>query len=194
MGRRFRRRPPPAVVVAFFLFLLLVVRVWQHVADLGREPGTAESLTEGVYRVQRIVDGDTLIVAQEVTRRTGRQLTTNRQPARVRLLGIDAPETVKPNYPVEPWGPEATRFTEAFVAGGQVRLRFDKRRKDRFDRFLAYVYVDQHMLNEELVRAGLARVSYYQGDSATIALALERAEQEAKRAKRGMWADEGGNL
>jgi micrococcal nuclease len=66
-------------------------------------------------------------------------------------------------------------------------LRLDRRRKDRYDRFLAYVYVEDQMLNEELVRAGLARVSVYPGDSPQIAKRLREAEQEAQKANRGIW-------
>jgi micrococcal nuclease len=75
-----------------------------------------------------------------------------------------------------------------FVASGPTRLRFDKRRKDRYDRFLAYVYVEERMLNVELVRAGLARVSTFPGDSPSLASQLGRAEQDARRAGRGIWS------
>jgi micrococcal nuclease len=108
--------------------------------------------------------------------------------ARVRLLGIDTPETVKPNAPVEPWGPEATEFTKRLTAEGNVRLELDKRRIDRYGRSLAYVYVGDRLLNEELVRAGLARVSVYPGDSATIERRLRAAEAEARKAERGIWS------
>jgi endonuclease YncB( thermonuclease family) len=101
-----------------------------------------ELLPEGVYQVERIVDGDTLLL---------------RDGARVRLMGVDTPETVKPDHPVEPWGPEASEFTRRFIDAGEVRLQFDRERTDRFGRYLAYVWVGDKMLNEELLRAGLAR-------------------------------------
>ena len=83
----------------------------------------------------------------------------------------------------------ATQFTQRFVSEGQVRLRFDRRRKDRFGRWLAYVYVGNQMLNEELVRAGLAKVKVYPGDSTILGRRLELAEELARDARRGIWSD-----
>ena len=113
---------------------------------MARLPARAapRDLPEGVYQVRRVVDGDTLLL---------------RDGNRVRLMGVDTPETVKPDHPVEPWGAEATAFTRNFVAAGPVRLAFDRVRLDRFNRYLAYVWVDDKLLNEELLRAGLARWS-----------------------------------
>ncbi len=129
------------------------------------------------------MDGDTLIVrdpdATDPAVRSPRGV-------RLRLLGIDCPESVKPNHPVEPWGPEATEFTKRFVAGGTVRLQFDRRRIDQYDRYLAYVFVGEQMLNEELVRAGLARVSTFRGDSQSMARRFRAAEEEAKLRSQGI--------
>ena len=90
-----------------------------------------------------MVDGDTFVLADA--------------KEHVRLIGADTPETVKPNWPVEPWGPEATAFTKQFLAGGEVRLEFDGPPRDKYGRMLAFVWVGDRMLNEELIRAGLAR-------------------------------------
>ncbi len=149
--RRFRRRPRRTWLVAGFVVGLVLVRWgcdrWRDVPHPAREP----PLPEGNYDVIRVVDGDTLAVRRQSSagQRRVREI-------RVRLLGIDCPESVKPDHPVEPWGPEAAEFTKKFVAGRTVQLRFDKRRLDQYDRYLAYVFVDDKMLNEELVRAGLA--------------------------------------
>ncbi|MFV1964654.1 MAG: thermonuclease family protein [Pirellulaceae bacterium] len=134
-----------------------------------------------------MVDGDTLIVRQASgDLANGEQLKT--VEGRLRLLGIDCPESVKPNHPIEPWGLEASAFTRKFVARGPVHLRLDKRRQDRFGRFLAYVYVGDRMLNEELVRSGMARVSTFPGDSAPVTRKLRDAEREARAARRGIWS------
>ncbi len=132
------------------------------------------SLSEGIYRVERVVDGDTLLLANG---------------ARVRLIGADTPETVKPNSPVEPWGPEATEFTERFVSGGEVRLELDRERLDKYGRFLAYVWVEDRMLNEELIRAGLARARTGFSYSEAMKRRFRRAEEEARQARRGIWTD-----
>ncbi len=137
-------------------------------------PAPPEALSEETsYQVKRVVDGDTIVLANN---------------ARVRLIGADTPETVKPNWPVEPWGPEATQFTRDFLAGGTVQLQLDRERVDKYDRFLAYVWVDGRMLNEELIRAGLARARTEFRYSSSMKGRFRRAEEEAQAADRAIWS------
>ena len=178
MRRRFRRRPRWSVGIVVMLVALGAIARWYA----GPRLSPPESLGEGSYTIERVVDGDTLLL-------------TNR--ARIRLMGVDTPESVKPNHPVEPWGPEATEFTKDFVSSGTIRLRFDKERIDRYDRFLAYVWVDDKMLNEELVLAGLARYSPHFRFSQSMKKRFDKAQQRAKEAGRGIWSGEpsdSGNL
>lgn len=110
---------------------------------------------------------------------------------RVRLIGVDAPELGQAGKPPEPFSREAALFAENFLASGPVRLEDDPyERQDRYGRRLAYVWVGQRMLNEELVRAGLARhrpeFNYLEGMKWRFAL----AEQEARQARRGLWASQ----
>jgi micrococcal nuclease len=179
--RRFRRRPRRIWLVVILIAGLALLRCghdrWHGEPRPAREP----PLTEGDYTVLRVVDGDTLDVALQRS-----PPGTRRREIRVRLLGIDCPESVKLDYPVEPWAREAAEFTSQFVSAGVVRLRFDKRRLDRYDRYLAYVFVADKMLNEELVRAGLARLSPFPGDSESMARRLRVAEQEAVQQARGI--------
>jgi micrococcal nuclease len=167
---RYRVRRPLVVVGLVILFTLL------RLLTSGSPPLSGpESLPEGIYHVQRVVDGDTFILDGG---------------ARVRLIGADTPETVKPNHPVELYGPEATEFTKRFVedAGREVRLQMDRERKDRFDRFLAYVFVGDRMLNEELIRAGLATARTEFDYSPSMKRRFRQAEEEAKAAGRGIWS------
>lgn len=168
-----------AIIVAFALVRFGYDR-WRGDPPLG---GRA-SLVEGDYEVVRVVDGDTLVVRDSDA---SDPAVRSQRGVKLRLLGIDCPESVKPNHPVERFGPEATEFTKQFVAGGSVRLQFDRRRIDTYDRYLAYVFVDEQMLNEELVREGLARVSTYPGDSQSMARRFRAAEEEAKLQSRGIW-------
>jgi micrococcal nuclease len=167
-----RRRSYPAWVV-LILAALVLLRWWQT----RHEAPPPDALAEGTYAVERVVDGDTLLLANR---------------ARVRLIGADTPETVKPDSPVEPFGPQATEFTNRFIddAGGQVRLEFDRERLDRYGRFLAYVYDGPRMLNEELIRAGLATAETGFRYSAAMKTRFRRAEDEAKAAGRGIWSRE----
>jgi micrococcal nuclease len=170
MVRRFHRTRTKSVWLVVLVVVVVLVRYW---STEKRRPAP-EVLPEGIYQVERVVDGDTLELANG---------------ARVRLIGVDTPETVRPNHPVEPFGPEATAFTKHFVRGGEVELRLDKERLDRYGRFLVYVWVDNQMLNEELVRAGLARAktSFYYYDA--MKRRFRAAEQEARDANRGIWSE-----
>lgn len=175
-GRRIVVRLPyrgrGTILFIIVLLALIALRQWQD--DTGPSP---ETLAEGIYSVQRIVDGDTLVLTNQ---------------ARIRLQGVDTPETVHPNQPVERFGPEATKFTQQFVdeAGGNVRLQFDRERLDKYDRFLAYVWSGERMLNEELVRAGLATAETKYRYSNAMKTRFRRAEDDAKAARRGIWSDE----
>jgi micrococcal nuclease len=183
--RRFRRRPR-RIWLAIFLIAGLGLSRWGHDRWRGiPQPSREPPLAEGDYTVVRVVDGDTLLVAPQSS-----PSASSRLEIRLRLLGIDCPESVKPDHPVEPWAREAAEFTKQFVSGGSVRLRFDKRRLDRYDRYLAYVFVADKMLNEELLRAGLADVSVFPGDSESMARRMRVAAEEAERAKRGVWSGE----
>ena len=123
--------------------------------------------------VKRVVDGDTLLLADG---------------ERVRLLGVDTPETVKPDHPVEPFGKEASAFTRRHVEGQTVRLEFDRERRDEHGRILAYVYRDTWFLNEELIRAGLSPAVTRFPYSEAMKQRFRAAEQDARRRKAGVWS------
>ena len=188
MKRRFRRRPSRGQIVAVVLVSFVLLRLLADFFSPDPFLIGIERIREGSCDLVRVVDGDTIIVRQAVPRGEESSLADSFQ-SRVRLLGTDTPEPVKPNQPVERWQKEATEFTTRFLSGGKMRLRFDKQRKDDDDRLLAYVYVDDRLLNEELVRAGLARVSTYPGNSLSIARRLRDAQYEARNAKRGVWSE-----
>ncbi len=123
-----------------------------------------------------VIDGDTLTLVDA---------------KRIRLIGVDTPETHKREQPPERWGPEAGAFTRAFVArgGGVVRLQFDDERLDKYGRYLAYVWVDGKLLNEELIRHGLGRFTPGFRFSETFKRRLRAAEREAKSRRAGIWSD-----
>ena len=94
----------------------------------------------GAQPVERVVDGDTIVV---------------RGVGRVRLIGVDTPETVSPGRPVEFYGREASAFTKRLLEGRRVRLEYDRERTDRYGRTLAYVHLaDGTFANAEIVRQG----------------------------------------
>lgn len=129
--------------------LLLVVLAG---ACAGEEPAARPAPATGLLpagvdvEVRRVVDGDTLEV-------TGGE--------RVRLIGVDTPESVAPNRPVGCFGREASAFTARLLPPGtEVRLVGDVEQRDRFGRLLAYVYrrSDGLFVNAELLRQGFAQL------------------------------------
>jgi micrococcal nuclease len=144
----------------------------------GDPPGAATAFGRATT-VERIVDGDTIVVAGDET---------------VRLIGIDTPETKDPRRPVQCFGAEATRrITELIPAGDAVLLVRDVSDTDRFGRTLAYVYRehDRLFVNAAMVRGGYAAASPYPPDVAH-ADELRTLEREAREAGRGLWRTCGG--
>ena len=131
----------------------------------------------GIVTVDRCVDGDTLVLADGT---------------RIRLIGANTPETVKNNWPTEPFGPEASAYTKKAIAEvkNKVRLEFDGTRTDRYGRTLALVYVGDKMLNEELIREGLATAELNYKYSKKMKDRFSRAEYEAQKARRGIWSQD----
>ncbi|HXY34988.1 MAG TPA: thermonuclease family protein [Planctomycetaceae bacterium] len=128
---------------------------------------------DAVRHVERVIDGDTIVLDGNV---------------RVRLIGVDTPETKHPHKPVEPLGPEATEFTRSLVEGRDVTLAFDRERRDRYGRVLAYVYFDGKLLNEEIIRAGFSRAETHFKFDRAMARRFQQAEDEAREARRGIWS------
>lgn len=177
--RRYRRSYWREAAAIVGVVLLGLFRWWS--GDWTGEPlpdrrASTAGLPPGVYGVERVVDGDTLLI-------DGRR--------RVRLQGVNAPESVKPDWPVEPFGPQASDFTKRFVtqSGGKLRLEIDGESVDQHGRFLAFAWGGDRLLNEELVRAGLARATLGYDFSPRKKERLRKAQQEAKRAQRGIWSD-----
>ncbi len=139
-------------------------------------------------RVVSVTDGDTLRVRFDQGERS----------VAVRLIGIDAAETRRPGTPVQCGGPEATAHLQRLVAAGdRVSVRGDRSqdREDRYGRLLAYVTPRSgRQLNRSQVEAGWARVYVYDDRPFGQLEAFRRAEQDARRADRGVWGQCGGDF
>ncbi len=155
------------------LVIVALVVVALRLLDQSTDTAPSEQAGEGPYRVQRVIDGDTLLLEDRT---------------RVRLIGVNTPEMKTDDGVPQPWAVEATEFTESFVKGKRVHLQFDRERLDQFERTLAYVRVGDLMLNEELVRAGLARVPGHYRYSASARRRFEQLLDEARAAGRGIWS------
>jgi len=128
-------------------------------------------------RLERVIDGDTI-----VARIGGRD-------ERVRYIGIDTPETVKPNTPVQCFGPQAHDLNARLLgrAGAPLTLRFDRELRDRYGRLLAYVFHDGQFVNAQLIAAGAARTLTIAPNTARAAR-LDALQQAARMAGRGLWS------
>lgn len=147
----------------------------------GRAPTPDLDRYDGkTFRVVKVVDGDTLDV--DVPDARGGHAAT-----RIRLWGVDTPETVRPNTPVQHFGPEASAFTKAAATGKRVRLELDYRRqRGAYGRLLAYVHLpDGRMLNRVLIEEGYG----YADPRFPHRLRGEflRAQRAAMKAGRGLW-------
>lgn len=134
----------------------------------------------GQYRVVRPVDGDTIVVDMSGT------------PETVRFIGVDTPETHKPNTPVQCYGPAAAAFTRNTLkaAGNSVRLAADSlsSNRDRYKRLLRYVYLpDGTLLNLKLISEGYG--FYYLYFPFSKSADFSKAQDEAKAAKKGLWGN-----
>lgn len=129
-------------------------------------------------QVVRVIDGDTVRM-----RINGGTLT-------VRYIGVDTPETVKPNEPVQCFGRQASAFNKRLVEGRRVRLEYGPERHDRYGRVLAYVYVagNARSVSAQLVAGGYGRVLAIAPNIAHLRPYL-KLEQSAKRRGLGLWAE-----
>ena len=110
----------------------------------------------------------------------------------VRYLGIDAPERGKDGEPGEPFAEEAFEYNKALVEGKTVWLEFDKQRKDKYDRLLAYVYLDPlklSMVNAIFLSQGYATLMII-SPNVKYADQFEMLQKEAKENKRELWGGE----
>ena len=154
-------------VVLLVAAVLLILRPWEgDKAESG--PASARAF------VVRVVDGDTI------------EARIGNRTEDVRYIGVDTPETVKPDTPVQCFGPRASTFNHHLVERRRVRLDFGVERRDIYGRLLAYVHLGDRFVNAMLVRRGLAR-SLTIPPNDRFAPLFRRLELRAARTGKGLW-------
>lgn len=148
-------------------------------------PDPKPNLGEPNATVERVVDGDTIVALVDGAEE------------RVRFIGIDTPESVKQNAPVECFGKEASvHLGEYLPEGSPVVLVRDAEARDRYDRLLAYVYraSDEMFVNLQMVADGYA-LPYEYPPNVAHTDDFAAASNGAREASRGIWAacEEPGN-
>ncbi len=174
-----RRRSVRSLLGSLVLVALLASALLSGREGGGSGNGSGQGEPEGQSaqtRVTRVIDGDTIEV----------QIAGHEDE--VRYIGIDTPETVKPDTPVQCFGPQASTENHKLVEGRRVRLVFDRERRDVYGRLLAYVYAGEVFVNAELVRGGYARTLTISPNTAHAGL-FHRLARAAGRAGRGLWAE-----
>ncbi|GEN52830.1 thermonuclease family protein [Halobacillus faecis] len=142
-------------------------------SDEENQPGDVDAT------VMNVVDGDTI------------DIKINGREERVRLLLVDTPETVHPDKPVQPFGPEASDFAKEKLTGKEVRFEYDGPKRDHYDRLLGYVWVNGKNFNQQLLEKGLARYAYEYDPPYVHSAALKNAEKHAQQQAKGIWSIEG---
>lgn len=137
---------PIHVKAALLLIPALLVALFTHADD--RKAALPKDWSKATaYKVLRGIDGDTI------------EIEKDGKPVRVRLIGVDKPETVHPSKPVEAFGKEASKFTCNLLKGESVYLEYDKDKADKYGRTLAFVYraPDGLFVNAGIIRQGYGR-------------------------------------
>ena len=147
----------------------------QKTKDSARE----ETKYQGFYTVVHVADGDTIDIEKEGAK------------VRVRLLGINSPESVDPRRSVECYGKESKTFMIGLVTDKKVRLELDplKPEKDEYDRVLAYVFTEQGVfVNQQMIEQGYAYEYTYKSEKYKYQENFKSAQKIAKEAAAGLWA------
>ncbi len=131
----------------------------------------------------RVVDGDTI------------DIDFNGQKERVRLLCVNTPESVHPNRTKNtPLGKTASLYTKKALTGKTVDLKFEgKKQRGRYNRLLAYVFIEGRNFNVDLVKKGLSPYYTRYGSSKAYDREFKKAEQKAKKQHLNIWSQKSGN-
>lgn len=178
MARRPRKKH--LVLSVIIIVLSWIVYLGQQQGWFGMAGQAVESNQPGLYTVSHYVDGDTIAV------------NMNGKSETIRFIGIDTPETHKPNTPVQCYGPAAAVHTRNAIKaqGGKVRLASDplSTNRDRYNRLLRYVYLpDGTDLNELNIQEGYA--FYYPYFPFSKSKQFETDEKQAMAASKGLWGN-----
>jgi micrococcal nuclease len=171
-----KRQQKQLVSIGFTLIIAAVG--WYANRHPSQTVGVLGNNTPGFYRVTRFYDGDTIAV------------NMNGKEEKIRMIGVDTPETHDPRKPVQCFGQAASEFTKQLIGAQSVRLETDSlsTNRDRYDRLLRYVYLpDGRLVEAEIIKNGYGFA--YLGFPFTKSDEFKRYEAEARDSNRGLWGD-----
>lgn len=164
-------------VVLFAVMMLAAILALSHLTE--KIVGGNVQTPPGFQKVIKVDDGDTI------------EVSSGHGKVRVRMMGVDTPETVDPRRPVQCFGKEASAYTKQSLRGQVVRLESDSLAgdKDKYGRLLRYVYLpDGTLYNQRLIAEGYAHEYTYQNQHYDRQTELKQAEREAQQKQRGLWS------
>lgn len=184
-----RMRSNRTVIVGVLLVLMLLVGIvlLQMRASAPKSPLPSDDAVQSsalhpppslgnVFRVAQVIDGDTIDV-----------FTDGDQSVRVRLIGIDTPETVDERKPVQCYGPEASARMKELLTGTSVILEVKPDEdKDEYGRLLRYIVLDGRDIGAQMLEEGYARSLCYAFPHPRCG-EYDALERQARNAKRGRW-------
>lgn len=174
VGKRTKRR-----LLKLLIALIIVGLGYGAKAKQVQPPAqVASTVTPGFYRVVSFSDGDTITVDMD-----GKE-------ERVRMIGVDTPETKDPRKPVQCFGQAASDFTKQLIGTNNVRLESDPlgTNRDKYDRLLRYVYLsDGRLVQAEIIRQGYGFA--YTTFPFTKSEEFTALQREAREQNRGLWAN-----
>jgi micrococcal nuclease len=159
------------LLIAFLIYVLANRAGWLKSSDK-----TLQQNQPGLYSIARFVDGDTI------------DINMNGSIETIRMIGVDTPETHRPNSPVQCYGPQAADFTKKLIGSQKVRLQADPldTNRDRYNRLLRYVYLpDGRLVESEIISGGYGFA--YTSFPFEKSQEFTTIENQAKQAKKGLW-------
>lgn len=165
------------LVAIITIFSLLIVNVGSFL--MGNITINSDQPTGSEYNVIKVVDGDTIDVDM------------NGEKKRIRLIGINAPESVAPNQPIECFGKEASTYLHSLLTGKNIQLIADPSQsdQDKYGRLLRYVFLGNIDINQQLLKEGYAKEYTYNNKAYQYQQEFRQSEAQAKIAKVGLWQE-----
>lgn len=172
-----KRRLKKLITLAVTI-VVLVAAIGQQEGWWGQAKEAAVEKQPGLYKVVRFVDGDTIAVDMNGASET------------VRMIGIDTPETHKPNAAVQCYGPAASSYVKNLISGKSVRLEADPKstNRDRYERLLRHVYLpDGQLVALEIIKNGYGFA--YTQFPFTKSDQFIAAQEQARSGVKGLWTN-----
>jgi micrococcal nuclease len=155
----------PAIIIISILSIFATTISAKSIHTENKSQSAAKQISD-IDTVLRVIDGDTFVMTQ------GRHL---------RLLCLDTPEKG------EPYADKASTFADSLLLYKAVKIETARTAEDKYGRTLAYLFLGSKLYNEILLRAGLARIYFFEKNQ-RYAKELLSAQNDARRAKRGIWS------